>query len=867
MTLDLAESTPAQVSDGGPAAGTEELMSEMLAEVVGVERVSVNSHFFDELGADSMLMAQFCARVRKREGLPSVSIKEVYRHPTIRSLAASLVDGAATPVEAPPEADTTIAHEPPVEPPTERPPTAGTARYLLCGALQLLAFVAYLCVAAAVLARGYEWISAGSGPIDVYLRSVLVGGAIFIGACSVPIVAKWILIGRWRRQEIRIWSLAYVRFWIVKTLVRTNPLVLFVGSPVYSLYLRALGARVGRSVLILSRHVPVCTDLLTIGDGTVIRKDSFFTCYRAERGVIETGPVSLGRDAVVGDASVIDIDASMGDGAQLAHASSLHRGQAVPAGERVHGSPALERTDVDYRAVERAQCSTVRRAAYGTLQVLTTLALRVPLAIGAPALLIAALPQLSALFSSEGAALTNGTFFGNALVASFAMLFGALAVGLVLVGTVPRALNLAIKSDRTYRLYGFRYGAHRAIERLTNVPFFPRLLGDSSYIVPYLRWLGYDLSHVVQTGSNFGLEVKHENPYLSTIGSGTMVADGLSIVNTEFSDTSFRASQATIGPHNYLGNYITYPARGRTGDDCLLATKAMVPLDGETRERTGLLGSPSFEIPRSVQRDKRFDHLARGDELRRRLAAKNRHNAVTIGLYLVVWWTFLFGATVLSGLAVSLHDSVGASAFALAGVLALAFRIAHFSLVERLATGFRDLQPRYCSIYDPYFWWHERFWKLATQPLILDGTPFKSLTWRLLGVRIGRRVFDDGCAIVEKTLTTIGDESTLNVRSVIQAHSQEDGTFKSDRIAIGAGCTLGIGALVHYGATMGDGAVLAPDSFLMKGEEVPPGARWGGNPARELRAEGSASDGTHPDESYLTAASSPSQMGRQPCEA
>ncbi|MCW2872935.1 hypothetical protein, partial [Actinacidiphila oryziradicis] len=44
-----------------------------------------------------------------------------------------------------------------------------------------------------------------------------------------------------------------------------------------------------------------------------------------------------------------------------------------------------------------------------------------------------------------------------------------------------------------------------------------------------------------------------------------------------------------------------------------------------------------------------------------------------------------------------------------------------------------------------------------------------------------------------------------------------------------------VGALVHYGVTMGDGTVLAPDSFLMKGEEMPPHARWGGNPAREMR--------------------------------
>jgi non-ribosomal peptide synthetase-like protein len=114
-----------------------------------------------------------------------------------------------------------------------------------------------------------------------------------------------------------------------------------------------------------------------------------------------------------------------------------------------------------------------------------------------------------------------------------------------------------------------------------------------------------------------------------------------------------------------------------------------------------------------------------------------------------------------------------------------------------------------------------------------DGTPLKNVIWRLLGVRIGRRVFDDGCNIPEKTLVTIGDDCMLNAGSRIWCHSQEDGTFKTDRTVIGADCTLGVGVFVNYGVTMGDGAVLAADSFLMKGEEMPPNATWGGNPAKE----------------------------------
>ena len=80
-------------------------------------------------------------------------------------------------------------------------------------------------------------------------------------------------------------------------------------------------------------------------------------------------------------------------------------------------------------------------------------------------------------------------------------------------------------------------------------------------------------------------------------------------------------------------------------------------------------------------------------------------------------------------------------------------------------------------------------------------------------------------------MVSIGDGCTLNAGGWIITHSQEDGGFKSDRLTIGAGCTVGINCLVHYGVKMGDGAQLAADAFLIKGEEVPPHTRWGGNPA------------------------------------
>ena len=810
---------------------TECAFAEVLADVLRVDHFSADSHFFDELGADSLVMAKFCARVRKRGDLPPASMQDIYRHPTIRSLAAALTNGTRA------SGKQTTAGQ------AEMPTPTNTREYLLCGALQALFYFAYSYVGVLAAVKGYQYVVAGSQGVESYLRLVLFSSIGFLVVCAVPIVAKWLLIGRWKPQQIRLWSLAYVRFWIVKTLIRSNPGVyLFVGSPLYGLYLRALGAKVGPGAVILSGHIPVCTDLLTIGAGTVIRRESSFHCYRAQAGRIEIGSVTLGRDAFVGEMAVLDIDTSMGDGAQLGHTSSLHRGQSVPAGERWHGSPA-RRTDSDYVRVPPARCGRLRRAISASMTLIGVLFLYAPLleaGLGLLFLWVSSLVEaLAPAVKSAGELTVRGLVF-EALAFSIILFFGATFLGLLAVGTVPRLLRVFIKPDTIYPLYGFHHAVHRVIAGLGRVRFFGLLFGDSSYIVHYLQWIGWRLSPVVQTGSNFGCEVMASNPFLTSVGSGTMVADGFNVINDEVSSTSFRVCRAVIGPRNFLGNYVSYPAGGRTAENCLLATKALVPLNGKMREEVGLLGSPPFEIPRSVERDSRFDHLRVGDALVRGLAAKNRFNLQTIAIFLLTRLLGVFLVVLIDLAAIQYFEGVFANAamallFALSPVVAAVY----YAVVEGCFEKFSPPPPAICSIYDRRFWWVERVWKL--HPInffhLFDGTPFLPVLWRLIGVRMGKRVFDDGVYISEPTLTAIGDESVLNRQSLIQCESQEDGTFKSGRTEIGAGCTIGVGAFVHYGVTMGDGSVLAADSFLMKGEYVPAHTRWGGNPAREMEDE------------------------------
>ena len=822
--------TPVDLVTTSPdITGTGSALAALLADVVGVERVEPDDDFFDHLGADSMVLARFCARARKREDLPSPSMRDVYDHPTIASLAAAL---AVAPVPGPARATDAAA---------PARPRAGAANYLFCGLLQFLAFVAYCYGFAIATTLSYEYVvAAGFGPASLYLRAVEAGATIFVSMCLLPVAAKWVLVGRWRPREIRIWSLDYFRFWLVKTLVRASPLLLLTGgrshtssaSPLMVLYLRALGARVGKGVTIYSRTLPVCTDLITIGAGTVVRKDAQLNGYRARGGVLETGPVTLGRDVVVGEGAVLDIRTAMDDGSQIGHASALVAGQAVPAGESWHGVPAVP-GGADLPTGGSLRCGSGRRIVHAAVQLVLAVAVYLPVAVGFAGVLLDETP-LGSVLDSGATAFTTWAYYRDALVVTTVLFLGVLLLGLVGVAVVPRLLNLPLRADRTYRLYGVHYGLHRTIGRLTNVRFFNRLFGDSSYIVGYLRWIGYDVDAAEQTGSNFGTELRHETPFHVTVGRGTMVADGLSVINADFSATSFRISRVTIGAHSFLGNRIVYPSQGRTGENVLLATKVLVPMDGEPRHDTGLLGAPCFPIPRTVERDHRFAVRSRA-ELRQRLSRKNRYNLRSMALFLVVRWVHLLGMVLLAMAASDIYRSVGVEAVAADLVGSLLYTVVFFCLVERAVLRFRSLTPRSCSIYDPYFWWHERFWKLVIPDFdqAFAGTPFKNLLSRALGVRLGRRVFDDGCFLPERTLVTIGDEATLNFGTVVQCHSQEDGAFKSDRSTVGARATLGAGAFVHYGVTVGDGAELDAGTFVMKGEEIPPGARWEGNPARE----------------------------------
>lgn len=804
-----------------PASGpTEVTLVAALAPLLNLEpdQVSVTAHLFDELGASSLSMAGFSGALR--QGGIRVSITDIYRNPTVRELGLSLDDkiGQVAAVEGEP---------------VREPHRASTLAIALTGLAQTLLFVGIAWGMMALIFAIYDVLAASAlSTTGNILRAVAISVGSFGLAVLGPVVAKWLLVGRVRETEFNAWGPRYLRFWLVRTLLRANVMVLFAGTPAFTTYLRLLGAKIGPRVLYLPPQMPLVPDMLTIGADSVIRKDVVMPGYTVEGGRVRIGRVTIGARSFVGESAVLDIGSSIGDDAQLAHASSLHADH-VPDGERWHGSPARRAgAGADFARLDATHLPWWRRTTFGLVQFLQVVLVLIPLFIIALQAVLGV--QIGGL-AIEDRGPDSGVFWLTSLALSSLGVFGGFSVAVALAALLPRLLNLLVTPGRVYPLYSFRYGVQRATARVSNIQLLNHLFGDSTAITTYMRVLGWNLGLVEQTGSNFGTNHKQENPLLSSVGRGTMVSDGLSMGNAEFSSTGFRLLPVAIGEKNFLGNHVIYPTGGRTGHNVLLATKVMVPLDGPVHENTGLLGSPAFVIPRSVQRDTSVLRPARGLELRTAIHAKNRHNLSTVLVMLASQWvaSFLGLSILLAG--VTFIPRLGSLALALSTIAGLVVGLGWLVIAERWAMGFRRLQPRFCSIYDPYFWRHERLWKLMVPGVpFLDGTPFKAWILRGLGVRVGRGLLDHGSSSPEHSLVTLGDHVTLAQGAVIQCHSLEDGTFKSDHSSVGDGATVAVNGFVHYGVHIRAGAVVDADAFVMKGTDVPAGARWRGNPAVQI---------------------------------
>jgi non-ribosomal peptide synthetase-like protein len=156
------------------------------------------------------------------------------------------------------------------------------------------------------------------------------------------------------------------------------------------------------------------------------------------------------------------------------------------------------------------------------------------------------------------------------------------------------------------------------------------------------------------------------------------------------------------------------------------------------------------------------------------------------------------------------------------------------SLAKWLLVGAFRVQER--PLWSPFVWRTEladTFVEVLAVPWLagaVGGTPLMSLWLRTLGARIGRGVWCETYWLPEADLIRIGAGATVNRGCVVQTHLFHDRIMRMDKVTVERGSTLGPHGIVLPGVTVGHDATVGPASLVMRGEAVPAGSRWLGNP-------------------------------------
>jgi non-ribosomal peptide synthetase-like protein len=423
----------------------------------------------------------------------------------------------------------------------------------------------------------------------------------------------------------------------------------------------------------------------------------------------------------------------------------------------------------------------------------------------------------------------------------FVLLSPLLAAGFVVTMCLQIAALkwLLLGRVRPARLpvYGFGYLRHWLVDQLMQLSLdVVNPLYATVYLNPWYRLLGVRLGPraEVSTASSISLD-------LLEVGAESFVADAVSLGAPRIYRGAFTLEKTVLGRRAFVGNSAVVPSGTVLGNGVLLGVLSVPPADpaDAAKKDSSWFGSPAMFLPQR-QVATQFDEGSTFLPRRRLVAQRMLIELLRILLPLTV---VIALTSLLMSFVVDLDDadwSIGEIA-AVFPLLYLAFALIAGALVvavKWLAVG------RYRPVEKPL--WNHFVWRseLVTStyenlavPFFADmlrGTPFLAVYLRLLGCRIGRRVFLDTTDITEFDVVTIGDEAALNSDCGPQSHLFEDRVMKISTVEIGDRCTLGGGSIVLLDARMEAGSSLGELSLLMKGETLPAGTRWEGSPARPV---------------------------------
>ncbi|WP_344918637.1 Pls/PosA family non-ribosomal peptide synthetase [Streptosporangium oxazolinicum] len=775
---------PLPKKTGTPDAGVPDVdpwVAECWTDILG----GADGDFFAE-GGTSLAAARLVSTLRTR--YPAVTVGDVYDNPTLPRLARHL-----SALDAP-EIVTTDRIVTPMPRRAALAQAALTVPLLSVGALRWVVALAALNNLVGLPwapVVSWWWVLAGA------LLFVSPAGRIALAAGGARLLLRDLRPGTYPRG-----GGTHLRLWFAEQLSERLGVGEVSTAPWLTHYARALGAQVGDDADLHS--MPPITGMLKLGRYAAVEPEVDLNGYWIDGDQVHVGEIKIGASATVGARTTLFPGTKIGKNAQVAPGSAV--AGSVPSGERWAGAPASRMGKARPPAADRPPRSRHWATAYG-LSALVLSAFPV----------IAALPGLAVLLR-DGAPSLASVLYGVPLATVVSMatlaLLTVLSVRLLSIGL--HAGQHPVHSRQAWQAWAT--GLLMSTARVWLFPLY------ASMVTPaWLRALGMKVGRDVELSTVLAL------PSMTSVGDGAFLADDTMVAPYELEGGRLRVDHVRIGKRAFLGNSgMTAPGR-KVPKDGLVAVLSAAPK--KAKAGSSYLGMPPVELRRAAEEGDRSRTYDPPPRLRFARAAVEVCRVVpvmcTVAVAVLVaaavdWLAGAYGfavAAALSGVAV-----LGA------GVLAAATAtVAKWVLVGRISVGDRPL-------WSSFVWRNEladTFVEMLAAPWFAQrwlGTAPLNLWLRSLGARVGRGVWCETYWLPEVDLVSLGDGVSVNRGCVLQTHLFHDRVMSIDTVVMRDGSTLGPHGVVLPAATIGENTTVGPASLVMRGESVPAGTRWFGNP-------------------------------------
>ncbi len=177
---------------------------------------------------------------------------------------------------------------------------------------------------------------------NVLLFCVILGGSAFVFyfcglfLMGLGVRAVSLLLKPGRHAMVSVTTLSWVVLSGIHTMAYRLILPIVPMTFFAMMYFRLAGARIGKNVWLISFSF---TDpyLLTIGDNTIVGGEAVLAGHVWEDGHLILGPITIGRNCLVGTHSYVNPGVTMGDNSVIGMGTFVRRGTQIPAKGRIGG--------------------------------------------------------------------------------------------------------------------------------------------------------------------------------------------------------------------------------------------------------------------------------------------------------------------------------------------------------------------------------------------------------------------------------------------------------------------------------------------------------------------------------------------------